>query len=710
MSYRQPVLLRKDLSFLGVFSIATGATLSSGLFLLPGIAAAEVGPAIILCYMLAVVPLVPAAFSIVELSTAMPRAGGAYYFLDRSLGPLAGSVGGIGTWLALTLKTSFALIGMGAYVALLIPESHGWGTKLLAVVFALVFGLVNWWGAHKTGAFQIMMVVGLLAILGWFTGVGLPEVKASHFEGFFGSGMESMLATAGLVYISYVGVTKVASISEEVRDPERNLPLGIFVSLGVVLVVYALCTVVMVGVLPLDDFEHSLTPMADAALNIGGRTGEMIVVGAALIAFASVANAGIFSASRYPLAMSRDHLLPTIFRRLNSSEVPSVGIALTVGTIALFLLVLDPLKIAKLASTFQLLMFGLLCFAVIVMRESRIDSYDPGFRSPLYPWMQIFGMIAPLILIGMMGWPPILFSSGLVALGVGWYYWYARDRVTRHGAIYHVFERLGRERFEELDVELRGILKEKGLRAEDPFDEIVARAIVLDYDGQIDYDEIVDRASEALAPRVPSSASDLARGFVEGTRTGATPVSRGVALPHMRIPGISSPEMVLVRSRKGVDIEVGGAAGHITRERSHAIFFLVSPEEDPARHLRLLANLASHVDEESFLVRWLEARREYELRQIFLSGERYLSLPLRKGTSSQELIGKRLYELDFPEGALIALVHREGKALIPRGSTLLRERDRLLIIGEVEDIAALKDRYVPPEEGADYRLALDPKA
>ena len=100
-------------------------------------------------------------------------------------------------------------------------------------------------------------------------------------------------------------------------------------------------------------------------------------------------------------------------------------------------------------------MFGLLCLSVIVMRESKIESYDPGFRSPFYPWMQIIGMVTPVFLIFQMGWLPTLLSAGLITICIFWFVWYAADRVDRHGAIYHVFERLGRQRFAGLDTELR---------------------------------------------------------------------------------------------------------------------------------------------------------------------------------------------------------------------------------------------------------------
>jgi len=369
------------------------------------------------------------------------------------------------------LKVSFALVGMGAYMGLFFPALP---IQSIAVVLAIALGALNLFGAKKTGGLQVLLVVGLLAILSGFIGGGLPKLNFAHFEGFFEPGMNSILDTAGLVYISYVGVTKVASLSEEVSNPERNLPLGIFLAIGTAILVYGLGTTIMVGTVAPDQLAGDLTPAASAAENIFGYWGKLLISVAALLAFTSVANAGILSASRYPLAMSRDHILPECFRLLGKMNTPVYSIIISVGTIVTILIVLDPTGIAKLASAFQLLMFTLVCLAVIVMRESRINSYDPGCHSPLYPWMQIFGILASLFLLVGMGLLTMLFSGGLIVVGTLWYWYYARDKVVRNGAIYHVFERLGKRRFEGLDYELRGILKEKGLRKEDPFEEIVA--------------------------------------------------------------------------------------------------------------------------------------------------------------------------------------------------------------------------------------------
>ncbi len=712
---QQSARLRKELSLFSVFAIATGTTLSAGFFLLPGLAAEQAGSAVILCYMLAGALVVPPMLSIVELATAMPRAGGAYYFLDRSLGPLAGTIGGLGIWLALVLKASFALIGMGAYVYLivdLIGQDHpsvaailDWvGLYPIAAGLAIFFGIVNLAGARRTGGLQKVLVFGLLAILAAFIARGWGDIDWANFRGIFDTtndgrleidDFDSIVATAGLVFISYVGVTNIASVSEEVKDPERNLPLGIFLALGTAIVVYALGVGVMVGVVGPLELAGTLTPVGLTADVIAGPVGVWLVSLAALLAFSSVANAGILAASRYPLAMARDHLVPRVLGSLGKGRTPKVAIFVTVGAILFFLAILrDPTGIAKLASAFQLLMFGMLCLAVIVMRQSGLESYDPGFRSPLYPWMQIVGILAPVWIIAEMGWLPVLFTFSLVVVAILWYRGYARKRVARHGAIYHVFERLGRRRYGGLDTELRSILKEKGLRDEDPFEQVVARAFVIRTRRRDTFERIVGRASLKLAQRLPCTSETLVEGFLQGTRIGATPVTGGVALPHLRMPEIDEPEMVLVRCSTPIPIATGDVFGtERPTSETTAMFFLVSPEKNPGQHLRLLAELAGRVDQEGFLQAWKNADDEHQLKEIMLRSDRYLSLPVLRGTAAEPLVGRALRDIELPEGCLVAVIRREGETIVPRGSTVIAEGDWLTLIGSGRGIRELRKRF-----------------
>ena len=685
--------LKKELRLRDVYAIATGATLSAAFFLLPGIAAIEAGPALVLAYGLAAIPMIPAIFSVIELATAMPRAGGVYYFLDRSLGPFLGCIGGIGTWMALILKVTFSLVGMGAYIALFLPNL---AITPVAVTIAIALAAINLVGAKKSGRLQVMMVFGLLAILAIFFSSSVTAFEPLHFQDFFAGGFDAIIATTGMVYISYVGVTKVTGLSEEVKDPEKNLPRGVFLAFLTAILVYVFGTLIIVGLVPPDLLRGNLTPVASAADSSLGRPGVVLVSVAAMLAFLSVANAGMMSASRYPLAMSRDHLLPRRFRELGKFGTPFYSMVLTLATMILILVLFDPMKIAKLASAFQLLMFALVCLAVIVMRESKIPSYDPGYRSPLYPWMQIFGIIAPFYLIFEMGALSIGFSIGLIMVSSLWYHYYARDRVARTGAIYHVFERLGQHRHHDLDAELRGILREKGLRDEDPFDEIVTRALVFDFDAEAPFEAVVQRVAGPMADRVHLAPEDIVKQIMEGTRTGATPVTRGVALPHFRTEQIEQTEMALVRCRRGVQMRTYDSLTHEEADEVsiHAIFFLVSPDSNPAQHLRILARIAERVDEETFSSEWNQARNEQELRESLLHDDRLVTLLIAAHKPTGKLIGKVLREAGIPKGCLVAMLLRDGQPFVPNGRTLLQEGDVLTVIGEDEGLDFLRTTYL----------------
>jgi basic amino acid/polyamine antiporter, APA family len=684
--------LKKDLSLLNIYSIATGATIASGFFLLPGLAFAQAGPAMIFSYILAALPVIPALFSSSELATAMPRAGGVYFFLDRSMGPLMGTIGGLGTWLALILKTSFALVGIGVYLGVFFPEVP---MQEIAIGFAILFGILNLRSVKKSGGMQTILVFGLLALLLWFAIAGIPEIRFFTFTTLFDHSFESVASTAGLVYVSYVGLSKIASVSEEVQNPEKNIPRAMFLALLTAIIIYSIGTMIMIGIIPAEKLIGNLTPVATAAGILAGKGGAILMTAAAVIAFLSVANVGILSASRYPLAMSRDHLMPAAFRSLTKSQIPRNSIYITVLLIIIILLTFDITKIAKLAGAFQLLLFALCSLAVIVMRESKIESYDPGFRSPLYPWMQIFGIITPFWLIIEMGWMPAIFSFVLLIVGFFWYRYYGRDRVIRDGAIYHMFARWGEHRFEGLDTELRGILKEKGLRDKDPFDAVVASASIINIEEKVDFEEVVDRVSLRFSKLFSMDQQVIKKSFLDGTLVGATPVSNNAALPHMRLPNITHSEMIIVRSRQGVKVEIDASISplHSPNEKIYAFFFLISPEENPGQHLRILAQIASHVDDKNFAKRWLDAVNEQEQKELLLRDDRFVRIHLHKNSKAAVLINLPINKIQLPEGCLIALIHRAGKIIVPKGEIILSENDHLTIIGYPEGILELYDKY-----------------
>ena len=594
--------LRRNLKLADVFAISTGAMFSSGLFLLPGLAAAQTGMSAALAYLIAGVLMIPAMLSQSELATAMPRAGGAYYFLDRAMGPLMGAIGGLGTWTALVFKSAFALIGMGAYLTLFVDVP----ITTVALVLTAVFCLVNLVGAKESSALQRFLVTVLLVVVGGFVLLGLGGVAGGSTpmltdKPFLLDGADGLLATVGLVFVSYAGLTKVASVSEEVDDPDRNIPLGMVLSLIVATIAYTGGVALITLVLPASQLHADLTPVATAASVLAGEYAQpamILVVVAAVAAFASTGNAGILSASRYPLAMARDQLMPAGFARLGRFATPTWAIVATSIGLAACVVLFDVTMVAKLASAFQLMLFALINLSVIVMRESHLEYYQPGFRSPLYPWVQIAGVIVPMWLIGEMGWVAMAFTAGLIAACGMWYQLYAASRVSRSGAIYHVFERLGRQRWGALDDELRRILHDKGLKDSDPLDDLVLRAPVIDLQGSRSFEEVVSAVAEQFAHRTDIDPEELTQTFVEENRLGMMPVVGAAAFPHHQYVGVAEPELVLARVKDGVTFELDPAQAHVTLDHPvHVFVFLLSPDGDDARHYRMLAHLAGRFED-----------------------------------------------------------------------------------------------------------------
>jgi len=689
--------LEKKLTLFDVYAISTGAMFSSGFFLLPGIAASQTGSSVFLAYLLAGFLILPSMFSVAELSTAMPRAGGAYYFIDRSLGPVMGTIGGIGSWFALIFKSAFALIGMGAYIAVFIDLPM----IPVAVALTIAFGLLNILGAKESTGLQRILVAALITIMFFYLLQGafkmaqldLQTILTDRFSPFFQFGSHGFLSTIGLVFVSYTGLTKVASVSEEVQNPDRNIPLGMMLSLATASVVYVLGVMLMVVYLEPASFFQDLTPVATTGQLfmdwLPGQTGLILVVIAAAAAFASTGNAGILSASRYPFAMARDQLIPSVFGKISKGGTPVVSVVVTTAVMVLLLLLFNVESVAKLASAFQLLLFALLNVAVIVMRESKIEAYDPGFKSPLYPWVQILGIFFSILLIFEMGLLSVLFTLLIIFVCVLWYFYYAVGKVQRQGAIFHVTARLGQLQDSGLNLELRSIMKEKGLREEDPYEEVVAKSFVIDQvDPMIGYNGILDQVIEKLITRLPCSAEELRSKFLKAQQDHLLPFTEGVSLNHIRFDIDHPSEMVLVRLRKESVIPEFGD------ESLSALIFLVSPISNATQHLRILAHLAQVADDKKFLKKWNQAADEVHLKEILLRDERFINLRIGSGLPSAELLGKALKEIRLPGDSLVAVIRREGEVRIPHGNSILQEGDEISIIGNAKDIEELRAQYL----------------
>jgi APA family basic amino acid/polyamine antiporter len=180
----------------------------------------------------------------------------------------------------------------------------------------------------------------------------------------------------------------------------------------------------------------SLTPMADGAGAVAGSVGVVGISVVAVLALTSMANAGVLASSRFPLAMSRDSLLPKRFTRIDPRfKTPRAAILLTGGLLLGLIAFVPVVELAKLASAFQILVFSIENVALVAFRASDADLYQPTFVAPGYPYVQVVGVVGALALLTQMGLFPILGAVGIVVGGVAWYWAYGRSRTDRVGAL-----------------------------------------------------------------------------------------------------------------------------------------------------------------------------------------------------------------------------------------------------------------------------------
>ena len=609
--------LKRDLGLLDIFCIASGAMISSGLFVLPGIAYSYAGPAIILSYAIASLLVLPAVFSKAELATAMPKAGGTYFFIDRSMGPLMGTIGGFAAWFSLAFKSAFALVGIGVFAVLLNPGFTELQMKLIAVLFCLLFAVINIVGTKHTGKTQVLLVGALLVLLAVYVVSGLFFIESSNFTNFTDKGF-GIFTTAGLIFVSFGGLTKVASVAEECKKPARTIPLGMFLSWGLISVLYLLVITVTVGLVPGNVLGDSLTPISEGAnmIPLFAGVGGVVLAIAAILAFISTANAGLLAASRDPMAMGKDQLLPSAFAKVSKRGTPVFSIVFTTIFMIVVILFLDIKDLVKTASALKILLFLLISISLIIMRESKIRNYRPKFKSPLYPWMQIAGIIGFVSLIVMLVLEnpfPVALAGCFVGFGFVWYGLYARDKIWREYTFLNVIERVTGQKSSSylVDEELREIIIERDNLQEKRFEKAVKNAEVVDLYKYMKPDKFNQLIAEKLSKKLNIKVDKLSRLLLKRERDSNVVIHPGVAIVSHTIKGRDKFEILLVRSRMGIVLKDN-------MDPIHAFFIIVASPDEKNYYMHALMWIIRVAEEEDFDKKWVNAKDAEGLKQILL--------------------------------------------------------------------------------------------
>ncbi len=441
--------LERTLGLTGGLAIGIGTMIGAGIFVFPGLAGGQVGTAATVSFAIGGVVALLVALPTSELATAMPKSGGGYYFISRGLGTLAGTVIGLSLWFGLVFATAFYLVGLGFYaldalaeVGVTIAASPGAIVSTIAVLAGIGFTVLNVTGTENAAKLQNGIVALLLSMLVAFLGFGLLEafgfVDAGTPPGEAADVWEvvPIMSVAALVFTSYLGFAQVATVAGEMKQPGRNLPLAMIGSVLIVTLLYVLTIFVATDIFTQQQLlDAGETAMVEVGRELLGPVGALIIILGGLLATMSSANASILSTSRAIYGVSKDALLPKWASRINLKYgTPHVALGMAGGPVVVLAATRQVQLLAEVASFLHLIMYGLMCVALLAIRRDRPEWYDPDFVVPGGPVIPVLGALSSFGLILFMDPMSMAVGLSIIVVTAGWYFYYARD-ITLKGAL-----------------------------------------------------------------------------------------------------------------------------------------------------------------------------------------------------------------------------------------------------------------------------------
>ncbi|MTE18154.1 amino acid permease [Streptomyces sp. TRM43335] len=398
--------LRRSLGLWQLTSISIGATLGTGIFVVLGEAVPEAGPAVILSFVLAGLTALFSALSYAELAGTIPVSGSSYSYTYATMGELTAWV--IGWCLILEYGVSVAAVavGWGQYLnelldgtvgvtipdALSAPPGGGGIVNLPALLVILLAMVLLLGGARESATANAVMVVVKISALLMFCAVAVTGVRAGNYTPFMPLGVAGANAAAATLFFSYIGFDAASTAGEEARNPRRDLPRAIILSLVIVTVLYCLVAAVAVGAMPWQDFIGSEAALAGIMEEVTGHTFWSVLLAlGAVIAIASVVLAVLYGQTRILFSMSRDGLIPTVFSRVHQrTGTPRVNTLIVSAFCGLLAAVVPLGRLADATSIGTLFAFALVNVSVVVLRHTHPRAAR-GFRVPLSPLLPALG-------------------------------------------------------------------------------------------------------------------------------------------------------------------------------------------------------------------------------------------------------------------------------------------------------------------------------
>lgn len=445
--------LRRSFGLFSATMLGTGAMIGAGIFVLSGIAAGEAGPALLLAFALNGFAALIIGSCYAELVSAMPRAGGSYYWIKQGIGPISAFFAGWISFYANTVAAALYAKAFGSFaIALLGPLtlssalSESVQTILIGVSVVVIVAIIEYRGAKETVLAENIIASLKIALLMLFVIVGTvfilrrPEPTAA-LTPFLPNGLGGVGIAMALTFVAFEGFEVITRSGEEIRDPRRNIPRAIFASILISVALYLMvASVTLLAVMPPPgqlgyEYLGSLGELGMAAV-----AGQLIPYGEAVFYVAGMASttsamiAAIYSATRVGFAMGRAGDLPPCFGRVHDTFAsPHVAVLTCTGLMVVMVIALPVKEIAVSAGMMFALLFAMVCFATIRLRL-KFPEMKRYFHVPFSPFIPGLGIAScGLILLTLrdvsaLAW---LVSMGWIALGVPVILGHAKWRLVR---------------------------------------------------------------------------------------------------------------------------------------------------------------------------------------------------------------------------------------------------------------------------------------
>lgn len=431
--------LERTLGAFDVTLMSIGAVIGTGVMVLTGLVASrDAGPAVVLSFIISAIVCSLVALCYAEFASTVPTSGSAYSYIYVSLGEIFAHLVGWCLIMGYTVSTATVAGGWAAYFNGLLKEfginipkslltipTEGGIVNLPAIIVVLFVTYLLSRGTKESKKVNNLMVIVKLAVIVLFVGVGAFYIKPQNWHPFMPFGAKGVFAGAASVFFAFTGFDAVSTSAEEVKDPQKNLPIGIVLSLATCTVIYIIVCLVLTGMTSYTNLNVG-DAMAYALSLVGqGWAASLLSVGA-VIGILAVMFAYSFGASRILFSMSRDGLLPKKFSKLNKETGVPVLSTWVIGiTGALLAGVVDLKQLADVGNIILIGTFMLVALSVIIFRKSH-PNLERGFRVPLVPVLPIIAVIACLFLMMNLSKQIWLYFGIWVAVGTFVYFAYSK--------------------------------------------------------------------------------------------------------------------------------------------------------------------------------------------------------------------------------------------------------------------------------------------